>query len=189
MKVNANSIRVGNIIEYEDNLWNIISPPEHTKPGKGPAYIQVVMKNVKTGTKLNTRFNSSDMIERVRLDQKDYQFLFMDDDLINLMDIENYEQITIDKTLLGEKIAFLEDGMILKIESYEETPLNVSLPDTVVVIVSETEPVIKGQTAAASYKPALLENGFRVMVPPFVNSGDKIVIKTEDFSYVERAKG
>jgi elongation factor P len=188
MKINANSIRVGNILEYEKELWIVLAPPSHVKPGKGPAYVQLVMRNVKTGSKLNTRFSSSDTVEKVRLDQKDYQFLFLDGDNIALMDTETYDQITIPSDILEEKVAFLQDGMVVTVESYEDQPLNLILPETVVLEIVEAEPVVKGQTAASSYKPAIMNNGIRVMVPPFVEVGDKIIVKTEDSSYVERAK-
>jgi elongation factor P len=188
MKINANSLRAGNIIEHDGKLWVIAKQPDHTKPGKGPAYIQVEMKQLKTGTKLNHRFGSTDNIEKVRLDQRNYQYLYMEDKFLTLMDPESYEQITIDKGLLGDRLNFIQDGMELVVESYNDEPINITLPETVILEVSETEPVVKGQTAASSYKPAILENGVRVMVPPFIDPGVKIVVKIENLTYVERAK-
>jgi elongation factor P len=188
MKINANSIRAGNVLEHNGRLCVVTRTPDHTMPGKGGAFVQVEMKDIKTGTKITERFRSSEDVERVRLDQKEYQFLFLDDNHLNLMDTETFEQIMIDKELIGEKLAYLQDGMIIIVELYEDTPIKISVPDTVVLRVAETEPVIKGQTAASSYKPAILENGMRIMVPPFIDPDTKIVVKTEDDSYVERYK-
>lgn len=188
MKVNANSIRMGNVLEHNGKLYIIIKPPEHTMPGKGGAFVQVSMKDIKTGTKVNERFRSSEDVERVRLDQKDHQFLYMDDDYIYLMDNESYEQIQVDKEILDDKALYLQDGMIVTVEMHENSPIKIALPSTVNLVVAETEPVVKGQTASASYKPAVLENGLRIMVPPFVDPGTKVVVRTEDDTYMERCK-
>ena len=188
MKIIANSIRAGNVLEYKGRLWVVSKTPSWAMPGKGGAFVQVEMKDVKTGNKLNERFRSSEEVEKVRLDQKDYQFLYMNDEMMTFMNCENYEQIEIDKAMLGERAAFLQETMVVQIESYEDSPLNIMLPDTIIATISEADPVVKGQTVTSSYKPALLENGVKVMVPPFVESGTKIVVKTEDASYVERAK-
>jgi elongation factor P len=188
MKINANSIRAGNVIEYKNKLWIVAKTPDHTMPGKGGAFVQVEMKEIKSGTKLNERFRSTETVERVRLDQKTYQYLYMDNDNLTLMDLESFEQILVHSELLGEKVAFLQDNMQITLESHENDPIHIFLPDTVTVAIENCEPVVKGQTASSSYKPATLENGLRVMVPPFINSGDKIVVKTEDSTYVERAK-
>jgi len=188
MKINANSIRAGNVLMHNNRLYIVSKTPEHTKPGKGGAFVQVEMKDIKTGTKLNERFSSTVDVERVKLDQREYQFLYIEENKIVLMDLENYEQMEVDSGLIGEKKIFLQDGMQVTVESYEGSPISIELPETVVATVVETEPVVKGQTATASYKPAILDNGLRVMVPPFVNTEDKLVIRTEDTSYVERAK-
>jgi elongation factor P len=188
MRINANSIRAGNVLEYNNRLWIVSKTPSWAMPGKGGAFVQVEMKDIKTGTKLNERFRSTEDVERVRLDQKQYQFLYLEDDSLCLMDQESYEQISVDKSILGDKVAFLQDGMMVTLESYEESPINIMLPDTVILEITEADAVVKGQTASSSYKPAILENGLRVMVPPFISSGTKIVVKTEDTSYVERAK-
>jgi elongation factor P len=188
MKINANSIRAGNVLEHNGRLYIVSKTPDHTMPGKGGAFVQVEMKDIKNGTKINERFRSTENVERVRLDQKEYQFLFIENNQLNLMDIENFEQITINEELMGDKIAYLQDGMVVTVEMYEENPLKISLPDTVVLNVTETEPVVKGQTAASSYKPAILENGIRIMVPPFIDPDTKVVVKTEDDTYVERYK-
>lgn len=187
-KINANSIRQGNILEHNGKLYIVSKNPDHTMPGKGGAFVQVEMKDIQTGTKLNERFRSTESVERVRLDQKDFQFLYLEGDKVVLMDNETFDQIELNQEIFGEKIPYLCDGMMITVEFYQESPLSVTLPDSVVLEVTEAEPVIRGQTATASYKPAILANGVRVMVPPFVGSGDKIVVKTEDGTYVERAK-
>jgi elongation factor P len=169
-------------------LWIVSKQPEHTKPGKGPAYMQVEMKNIKTGNKLNQRFNSSEYVEKAQLEQRDFQFLYMEGNNLILMDLETFEQMHLGKEILGDKLPFLEDNMVVTLELYEEKPLNITLPSTVTLTVVETDPVIKGATATASYKPAILTNGVRVMVPPYLVTGESIVVKTEDSTFVERAK-
>lgn len=186
MKINGNAIRPGNVIEHKNGLWRAVRIA-HTQPGKGGAYLQVELRNLRDGTKLNERFRASEDVERVRLDQKEFQFLFAGDDMYTFMDSETYEQIELNADLLGDQAAYLQDGMNVTIESYEGEPIGISLPEHVTLEVSETEPVVKGQTAAASYKPAVLENGLRTSVPPFVGIGDSIVVSTEDGSYVRRA--
>ncbi|MDX1917368.1 MAG: elongation factor P [Rickettsiaceae bacterium] len=188
MKIVANSIRLGNILLHENELWIVSKNPEHTKPGKGGAYIQVEMKNLKTGTKLNTRFSSSENVERATLEQKSFQYLYQEDDKLVFMDNETFDQILINQEILGEKLPLLQANMPVQIEFYEETPLNVKLPANIIVEIVETEPVIKGTTVTATYKPAMIEQGIRVMIPPYIEQGQKIVIKTEDLSFVERAK-
>jgi len=187
MRINGNAIRPGMVIEHQNRLW-VATKIQHTQPGKGGAYLQVELKDLQSGTKLNERFRASENVERVRLDQKQHQFLFGDDDMLTFMDIESYEQISLQKELVGEPVVFLQDGMEVTVESYEGTVIGVELPETAVQAVEETEPVVKGQTAAASYKPALLDNGVRTMVPAHIHSGDYVVINTGDGSYVERAR-
>ena len=187
MKINGNAIRPGNVIEHKGRLWRAVKI-QHTQPGKGGAYLQVELKDIRDGTKLNERFRASEDVERVRLDQKDFQFLFAEDDMLTFMDLETYDQISLAKDLVGEPVAFLQDGMTVTIESYEGSPISVSLPETVIMAIIEADPVVKGQTAASSYKPALLENGVRTMVPPHIESGTRVVVNTADASYVERAK-
>ncbi|MCC8368586.1 MAG: elongation factor P [Rickettsia endosymbiont of Oxypoda opaca] len=188
MKISANSIRTGNILVYNNDLWVVNKTPEHTKPGKGGAYVQVEMKNLKTGTKLNERFSSSDYIEKAELEHKNFQFLYFEDNNLVLMDNVTFEQITIDKQILGEKLPLLTDNMLVKVEFYGDNPLNIELPPTVTAEIVQTDPVIKGSTVTSSYKPAILANGIRVMVPQYLVAGEKIIIKTEDISFVERAK-
>jgi elongation factor P len=188
MRINANSIRAGNVLEHNGKLWIVSKTPSWAMPGKGGAFVQVEMKDVKTGTKLNERFRSTEEVERVRLDQKQYQFLYLENEMIALMDQQSYEQISVHQDILGEKVAYLQDSMIVTVESYEENPINIMLPDTVVLEIVDAEPVVKGQTASSSYKPATMSNGMRVMVPPFISAGTKIVVKTDDNTYVERVK-
>jgi elongation factor P len=187
MKISGNEIRPGNVVEHKGSLW-IAVKAQAVKPGKGGAYNQVELKNLLDGTKLNERFRASETVERVRLEQKDFQYLFGDAEALTFMDLETFDQIQIPADLIGERAAFLQDGMKVTVELYEGRPLNVTLPEQVVLAVVEADPVVKGQTAASSYKPAKLENGLRVMVPPFVHAGEKVVVATADSSYVRRAE-
>lgn len=186
MKISCNDIRPGNVLQHRDQLWVAVKT-SHVKPGKGPAYCQVELKNVVDGTKLNERFRSADTVERVRLEQKDYQFLYADGDMLVFMDTDTYEQLQLPRDFVGERSAFLQDGMTVTVESHEGKPIGIALPDHVTLEVVEAEPVVKGQTAASSYKPAILANGVRVMVPPFIGVGEKVVIDTNDLTYVRRS--
>lgn len=187
MKINGNEIRPGYIIEHNNRLWVAVKT-QHTQPGKGGAYLQVELKDIRSGTKLNERFRSSESVERVRLDEKEFQFLYSEEETLTFMDRETFEQITVPRSLVGAPAVYLEDGMTVTVSTYEGDIVSVRLPDTVVVKIVEAEPVVKGQTASASYKPAKLENGVRVMVPPHVDSNTRIVVNTADDTYVERAK-
>lgn len=186
MKINGNEIRPGNVIQHKDGLWVAVKL-QHVKPGKGGAFAQVELKNLVDGSKLNERFRSSESVERIRLEQREYQFLYPEGDMLTFMDTENYEQIALSAEFVGERAMFLQDGMVVQVESHEGKPLGVSLPEHVILEVSETEPTVKGQTAASSYKPAVLDNNMRIMVPPFVSVGEKIVVDTNDLTYVKRA--
>ena len=185
-KINGNEIRPGNVLEHDGGLW-IAVKVGHVKPGKGGAFAQVEMKNLRSGSKLNERFRSADKVERVRLDQKDQQFLYEQNDMLVFMDSETYEQIEIPADILGERRPFLQDGMTVHIEYHDAEPLSMRLPDKVTCTVVETEPAVKGQTAANSFKPAILDNGVRVMIPPFVGQDEAIIVSTETMEYVERA--
>ncbi len=185
-KINGNEIRPGTVIEHQGTVWRAVKT-NAVKPGKGGAFNQVELKNLIDGRKLNERFRASETIERVRLEQKDHTFLFENGDMLAFMDAENYEQIEVEKDFFGDQAAYLQDGMTVQMEFYNDKPIGASLPDQVILEITETEPAIKGQTAANSFKPALLENGVRTAVPPFVNQGEKIVVNTEDGSYVKRA--
>jgi elongation factor P len=187
MKVAAITLRKGNVLEYNGKLM-IVTGYEIMQPGKGASVIQVEMRDIRTGNKDNVRFRTQETVERVRLDQTEHQYLFNDGENYTFMNTTTYEQIMVHKDIIGEPAQFLQDGMIVSVETYEGEPLGVELPDSVTLEVTEAEPVIKGQTATTSYKPAVLENGARVMVPPHVEVGTRVVVKTEDGSYVERAK-
>jgi elongation factor P len=187
MKVNAITLRPGNVIDHNSRIY-IVLRHEIIQPGKGNAVIQLDLRDLRSGNKDNMRFRTQETVERVRLEQVPHQFLYAEGDVYNFMNNESYEQITIDRGIIGDQAVFLTDGMEVVVESYEGESIRVELPDTVVVTIVEAEPVVKGQTASSSYKPAILENGVRVMVPPHIESGTRIVVKTEDFSYVERAR-
>ena len=186
MKINGNSIKPGNIIEHQGKLWRAVKTM-HTQPGKGGAYLQVELKDIRTGTKLNERFRSSETVERVRLDEHEYQYLFSDGDDYTFMEQETYEQITLNAELIGEPAVFLQEGMVVTVSSYEGSMISVSLPETVIMEIVEADAVVKGQTASSSYKPAILENGVRVMVPPHIGAGTRIVVDVYEQTYVRRA--
>lgn len=188
MKVNANTLRSGNVVEYNGKLCVVVKN-DLVQPGKGAAVAQVELRDLRTGNKDNVRFRTQETVERVRLEQDEYQFLYADGEECHFMNNENYEQITISKDIIGPPAAYLQEGMIVEVESFEGEPLGVKLPDSVVVEIVEAEPVVKGQTATTSYKPAILDNGEKVMVPPHIESGTKIVVRIEDGTYVERFKG
>lgn len=186
MKISGVDIRPGNIIEYEKGIWKV-AKTQHTQPGKGGAFMQVEMKNLIDGRKTNVRFRSQDTIEKVRLDTKDFQYLFMDGDKLVFMDQDNYDQISLDADLLGDAVAFLQDGMTVTLEMYDERPISVQLPDTVEATIVEADAVVKGQTASSSYKPAVLDNGVRVLVPPHIGAGTRIVVDVYAKEYVRKA--
>ena len=187
MKVAANTLRKGMVIEYNNKLWMVIEN-ELRSPGKGAAVAQVVMRDVVAGNKMDIRFATQDMVERIRIEEEELQFLFANGNEYTFMNIQNYEQIIIDKELIGDAAVFLQDGMICKAQVSEGKVLSITLPETVTMTIVESDPVVKGQTASSSYKPAKLENGARVLVPPHIESGTRIVVRTADASYVERAK-
>ena len=185
-KINGNEIKPGNVLEHDSALWAAVKV-EHVKPGKGGAFAQVELKNLRTGSKLNERFRSADKVERVRLEQKDQQFLYESDGMLVFMDVETFEQVELPTDLLGSRRPFLQDGMTIAVEFYDDEAINAKLPQKVTCIVAETEPVVKGQTAANSFKPAILDNGMKVMVPPFIEQEEKINVNTETLEYSERA--
>jgi len=187
MKISGNEIKTGMIIEHNNNLWSVIKT-QHVKPGKGGAFNQVELKSIKKGTKLNERFRSSDAVERVVLDEKKFNFLYKDDNNCHFMDQTNFEQIAINNSLLGEKNKLLKENMEVNVQFYEDQALSVDLPYSVELIVESTDASIKGQTASSSNKPATLENGIKIMVPPFINSGDKIVLDTRTLEYQKKIK-
>ena len=186
MKMNGNEIRQGNIIKHQDTLWVAVKC-NAVKPGKGGAFNQVELKNLLDGRKLNERFRAAETVERVRLDQKKHTYLYPEGDMLVFMNAENYEQIMLQADFIGDQAQYLTDNMEVEVEFYEERPITIALPEQVILEVAETEPVVKGQTAANSYKPATLSNGARTTVPPFVGVGERLVINTTDGSYVKRA--
>jgi elongation factor P len=188
MKINGNEIRPGNLIQHKGNLWAAVKV-QHVKPGTGGAFAQVELKDIVNGTKLNERFRSSETVERIRLEQKDYQFLYLQGEALVFMDLETYEQLELQADFVGERAAFLQDNMIVMVESFEDKPIGISLPDQVQMKISEADPVVKGQTVSSSYKPAVLENGVRVLVPPFIEAGETIIVDTNEITYLGRAQG
>ena len=187
MKILGNEIKPGMIIEHKNDLWSVLKT-QHVKPGKGGAFNQVEFKSIKKGTKLNERFRSSDTVERVILDDKKFSFLYKDETNCHFMDKTSFEQIQINKSLLGEKSKLLKENMEVSVQFYEELALSVELPFSVELIVTSTDAAIKGQTASSSYKPATLENGINITVPPFINVGDKIVLDTRNLEYIKKIK-
>ena len=185
-KINGNEIKPGMVIEHDGGLWAAVKA-NHVKPGKGGAFAQVELKNLRDGRKLNERFRSEDKVEQVRLDTKEQQFLYESDGKLVFMDAETFEQIEIDADLLGDRRPFLQDGMTATVNYYGDEPLNVTLPQKVRCQVVDTEPVQKGQTAANSFKPAILDNGVRIMIPPFIGPEEFIIVHTELMEYSERA--
>ena len=188
MKQQANLIRAGQVIEHEGNRWTVLKQQIIT-PGKGGAFIQVEMRNLKTGNKTNERWRTADTVERLQTEQKVYTYSYTDGDNLVLMDPETFEQAMIPSDILGEKVAFLQDNMEVEVDLVEGDPVSMSLPVSVVLQIVEADPVTKGQTATSSYKPAKLENGLKCMVPPFIESGERIVVRTDDITYVERFRG
>ena len=187
MKINGNAVKPGNIIEHNSRLWTAVRV-SHVKPGKGGAFAQIELRDIRDGTKLNERFRSSETVERVILDESECTFLYQDGKQLVFMHTKTFEQIFINDNMVGNRAAFLQDGMGITMSSYEGEPISVELPDTVVMEVIEADAVVKGQTASSSYKPAILKNGVRVMVPPHIETGSSIVVRPDDASYVERAK-
>lgn len=187
MKINGNEIKPGNVIEHKGGLWAAVKT-NAVKPGKGGAFNQVELKNLIDGTKLNERFRASETVEKVRLEQKDFQFLYGEGEMLVFMDLESYEQLELQADWVGDRKAFLQDGMTVTVEMYEEKPIGIKLPDFVTLEISEADPVVKGQTVSSSYKPAVMENGIKVMVPPFIEAGEKIIVETNEITYVKRAE-
>ena len=186
-KITGNEISPGTLINYDGGLW-IAVKTQKVKPGKGGAYNQVELKDIESGTKLNERFRSSEMVEEIHLDKKDFQFLFAGGGMLTFMDMESYEQIELAADFVGDQAQFLADGMKVMLRLHDGRPLSIQLPQLVTVTVAEADPVMKGGTAAPSFKSAVLENGLKLQVPPFIGAGERIVVNTEDGSYVRRAE-
>jgi elongation factor P len=186
-KINAIDLKPGNVLEHQNKLWLVLKR-EIVQPGKGGAFAQIEIRDLRSGNKATERFRTQESVERVRLDEKDMQFLYMEGDNATFMDNDTYEQVQVPRELIGDPADFLQDGMVCKVMTYEGQPLSVEMPPSVVMTLVEADPVVRGQTASSSYKPGRLENGRRVMLPPHIEAGTRIVVSTADGSYVERAK-
>jgi len=187
MKILGNEIKPGMIIEHKDDLWTVLKA-QHVKPGKGGAFNQVELKSIKKGTKLNERFRSSDTLERAILEDKKYNFLYEDENSCHFMDQTNFEQIQINKSILGEKSKLLKENMEVNVQFHDDHALSVDLPASIELKIENTDAAIKRQTASSSYKPATLENGIKIMVPPFITSDDKIILDTRTLEYIKKVK-
>ena len=185
MKINASEIRVGMLIEYKNDLWQVLKT-QHVKPGKGGAFAQVEMKSINKNTKINERFRSSETIEKASLNEIKYNFLYEDEDKYFFMDPVSFEQIEVKKNIVGEKGKLLTENLEVTISFYDEKPMSVDLPNQVTCKIDTTEAALKGQTVSSSYKPAILINGLSVQVPPFIESGDEIIIDTRNLEYIKK---
>jgi elongation factor P len=186
-KIAGNQISPGVMISHEGGLWMAVKC-QAVKPGKGGAYNQVELKIVITGTKLNTRFRSDEGVEEIYLEKKDFQYLYANGDMLTFMDTATYDQIEIEKDFVGDQAQFLQDGMKVLVQEYEGKPIGIKLPQHVTLEVVEADAVMRGGTAAPSYKGAVLENGLKIQVPPFINVGTRVIVSTEDGAYVRRAE-
>ncbi|MFT8247021.1 elongation factor P [Roseomonas sp. BN140053] len=187
-KQQANQMRPGHVIEFEGRRWSVLKINIMT-PGKGAAVIQVEMRDVKNGAKKDQRWRTQDTVERLTTEDKDFTFSYTDGNNLVLMDPESFEQVSVPKDILGDRLPFLVENMAVNVRLIEGDPVSMDIPEQVTLEVTEADPVVKNQTATSSYKPAMLSNGVKTMVPPFIATGEKIVVRTEDASYVERAKG
>jgi elongation factor P len=185
MKISANEIKPGMIIEHKNDIWNVLKT-QHVKPGKGGAFNQVELKSVIKGTKLNERFRSNESIEKAEVDEKNFNFLYSDDQNSYFMDNISFEQISMKNELIGEKIKLLKENLEVTISLLDERPLSIELPKNILCVVETTDAVVKGQTAASSYKPARLDNGLTITVPPFIENGDKVIIDSRNLEYVKK---
>ena len=185
MKINAGEIRVGMLIEYKNDLWQVLKT-QHVKPGKGGAFAQVEMKSINKNTKLNERFRSSETVEKASVDEIKYNFLYEDENDYFFIDPKSFEQIEIKKNIVGEKGKLLTENLEVSVNFYNEIPLSVDLPNQVTCKIDTTEAALKGQTVSSSYKPAVLKNGLSVQVPPFVESGEEIIIDTRNLEYIKK---
>jgi elongation factor P len=186
-KINAIDLKPGNVLEHQNKLWLVLRR-ELVQPGKGGAFAQLEIRDLRSGNKATERFRTQEAVERVRLDEKEMQFLYMEGDNATFMDNDTYEQLQVPRDLIGDPADFLQDGMVCKVMTYEGTALSVEMPPSVTMQLVEADPVVRGQTASSSYKPGRLENGRRVLIPPHIEAGTRIVVSTSDGSYIERAK-
>jgi elongation factor P len=187
-KMQANQMRAGMVIEFEGQRYTVLKQ-NIMIPGKGAAVIQVEMRNIKSGAKKDQRWRTADTVERLTTEDKEFTYSYAEGETLILMDPETFDQTQVSKDILGERLPFLQENMTVNVRLIEGEPVSMDLPETVVLEIAEADPVVKGQTASSSYKPAVLVNGVKTMVPPFITAGEKIVVRTEDASYIERAKG
>ena len=185
MKINAGEIRVGMLLEYKSDLWLVLKT-QHVKPGKGGAFAQVEMKSVNKNTKLNERFRSSETVEKASLEEVNYNFLYDDENNYFFMEPKSFDQIQIKKDLVGEKGKLLSENLEVKISFYNELPISVELPNQVTCKIETTDVALKGQTVSSSYKPAKLDNGLNIQVPPFIEAGDEIIVDTRNLEYIKK---
>ena len=185
MKINASEIRVGMLIEYKNDLWQVLKT-QHVKPGKGGAFAQVEMKSIGKNTKLNERFRSSETIEKASLDEKNFNYLYTDEDNYFFMDPKTFDQIEIKKDIVGEKGKLLTENLEVIVSFYNESPMTIELPNQVQCKIETTDAALKGQTVSSSYKPAVLENGLKIQVPPFIEAGDEIILDTRTLEYIKK---
>jgi len=185
MKISGNEIRVGMLIEHKDDLWQVLKT-QHVKPGKGGAFAQVEMKSVNKNTKLNERFRSSDTVEKASLDEIKFNFLYQDETDYYFINQKSFEQINIKKNIVGEKGKMFTENLEVNISFYNDRPLTVDLPNQVICKIASTDVALKGQTVSSSYKPATLDNGINIQVPPFIESGDAIIVNTRTIEYVKK---
>ena len=185
MKINAGEIRVGMLLEYKNDLWQVLKT-QHVKPGKGGAFAQVEMKSVNRNTKLNERFRSSESVEKASLEETKYNFLYEDENNYFFMEPKSFEQIEIKKGIVGDKGKLLTENLEVVISFHNETPININLPNQVTCKVDSTDVALKGQTVSSSYKPAILKNGFNIQVPPFIDTGDEVIVDTRTLEYIKK---
>ena len=185
MKINASEIRVGMLLEHKNDLWQVLKT-QHVKPGKGGAFAQIEMKSVNKSTKLNERFRSSETVEKASVEETKYNFLYENENNYFFMEPKTFEQIEIKKDLVGEKGKFLIENLEVSVSFYNETPISVELPNQVTCKVETTDVALKGQTVSSSYKPAILDNGINIQVPPFIEAEDEIIVDTRSFEYIKK---
>jgi len=185
MKISANEIRVGMLIEYKGDLWEVLKT-QHVKPGKGGAFAQVEMKSLNKNTKLNERFRSSETIEKATIDEIKYNFSYEDEEYYYFIDPKSFEQINIKKTIIGEKGKMLTENLEVTVSIYNESPITVQLPNQINCKIETTDAALKGQTVSSSYKPAILDNGIKIQVPPFIESGDEVIVDTRTIEYIKK---
>ncbi|WP_428245506.1 elongation factor P [Ferrovibrio sp.] len=187
MKVNANQLRKGNVVEINNKLYAVITA-QNIQPGKGTPVTQLDLRDLASGLKISERYRTTESVERVFIENREFTYLYAEEDTLTFMDVENYEQLPVPREVVGDSSVYLQDGMKVDIALYDGKAVSVEMPQTVILDVTDTEPAVKGQTAASSYKPAILSNGVRIMVPPFVGIGTRIVINVAENAYMERAK-